>query len=261
MLILVFNAYLVSSLLNWLSVEETSQPIPRVVSFEKIKNFVKPKFMSVSTVIKSPRFRKFFKRTLKYLFYALLFLSIIKMLKKFLLLYNLFQKEQTKLLEDAGEKLIDLLITASGRLADRMIKFLKDHNLESGLTRSQWMEFFREMLMGSTEAYETFEVLLLEIIKEAFKSHDFQIEALKSYKKCLLETPQENFFPQLHDKRFLYSLRKIKKTYWEFSYLQLEMYLEFLLALYARSNFTNTQVLMAIKCIQRELEKRINTPR
>jgi len=255
MFVFILKGYMITFLLELVANQKSVEK--PVIRFDKMKRFMEPKLLSTEKVLKSPRFRKFFRGTLKLIFLSLLSFFLFSLLKKLFLLYNAFQEEQAKLLEEAGRKLIELVLKAAERLTDKMLTFLRDHNLENHLSREEWVDFFKEMLLGSTIAFQT---LLREILAQAFKSPEFRVKSVEKFRKCILETPHSQVFPQLQDKRFWYALKKINKRYWKFSYFELEKYLKMLLEIYANSKFTNTQILFTIECIKRELEKRVNTP-
>ncbi len=261
MLAIVGSTYVITLFLQILKSGKRYK-IP-LIEVGEIKKLVEPKFIAFNTTIKSPRFRKFFKRSLKLIFFSLIFIyigyTIINLLKKLFIIYQLYNSQQLNQLEGTGRKLVDLLTKLAENLADEMIAFLRYHNIVNHLTREHWIQFFKEILLGETEAFSTFRTLLEEILKKAFKNENYKLQSINEYSRCILEVAPDKPLPSLFDKRFLHSMKKIDQRYWNFSYLNLKKYLNILKEVYADSNLKNNQVRLMIQCLKQELQKRVST--
>jgi hypothetical protein len=84
---------------------------------------------------------------LKVVFFSLTSLYVARRTVKFdLILYKLYQEKQLIQLDSLSELLKDLLVQLANSLADERMEFLKINNLRDRLTRSQWVDFFTEMI-------------------------------------------------------------------------------------------------------------------
>jgi len=145
MILILFNSYLLTTFLQLLSNLDTQNP--QQVHFEQIQTFVLPKVNRVKVMAKSPLFRKHFNKTLKVVFFSLTSLYVARRTVKFdLILYKLYKEKQLIQLDSLSELLKDLLVQLANSLADEMMEFLKINNLRDRLTRSQWVDFFIEMI-------------------------------------------------------------------------------------------------------------------
>ncbi len=250
MILLLFNSYLVTIILQSLSLQKSSSIIP----FEKIE-----------VVFKNPVFQKHFHKGLSIIFLSLISFYIAfelnQLLYKLFMAYVAFNENRNRQLEDLGDLFQDVIRAQSEKLADEIIVFLKFNNLRDRLTRTQWIEFFREILLGSSEAFRTFQELIIEMLKFAMKAAPTREAAINNYKKCLIDSSDSKsiMFPRLENDRFLRYLKKINKKYWSFSFYELQLHLETLLDLYRKSEFQSKQIRQAIECLRNELSKRVST--
>ncbi len=231
MILILFNSYLLITFLQLLSNLDTKNP--HQVHFEQIQTFVLPKVNRVKVMAKSPLFRKHFNKTLKVVFFSLTSLYVARRTVKFdLILYKLYKEKQLIQLDSLSELLKDLLVQLANSLADEMMEFLKINNLRDRLTRSQWVDFFIEMILDSGQAIQSFQSLLLEMGQYAIKGKNLRLESLNTYTKCLMEIPTAKKLPPLENARFLRGLEKLDTKYWAYSYYELEEHLKVLLEMY-----------------------------
>jgi len=250
MILFLFNSYLVTIILQGLCLQKT----PSIIPFEKIE-----------VVFKNPVFQKHFHKGLSIVFLSLISFYIAvelnQLLYKLFMAYVAFNENRNRQLEDLGDLFQDVIRAQAEKLADEIIVFLKFNNLRDRLTRTQWIEFFKEILLGSSEAFRTFQELIIEMLKFAMKAAPTREAAINNYKKCLVDSSDSKslMFPRLENDRFLRYLKKINKKYWSFSFYELQLHLETLLDLYRKSEFQSKQIRQAIECLRKELSKRVST--
>jgi len=260
MLPFVLTTYLVSILLEFIDKATRQKSIA-----DQITVFMKPKIFALQETAKNIHFRKHFVGALKLVFISLLSFYLAYHLQKFiyqmLLSYIRFCTEQQAQLETLGEKFHELILAQAEKLAEEMIRFLRFHNLRDRLNREQWIEFFKEILLNSSEALQTFQDLLSGMIGYAIKADSMRIEAIKTYGDCLLESFPEKTppFPRMQNDRFIRALKKINQKYWSWSYYDLQEHLKTLIDLYKSSEYKSKQIRQAIECLRRELKRRAST--
>ena len=260
MLPVLFTSYLVSILLEFID-KATKQK-----SFaDQITVFLKPKIFAMQETAKNIRLQKHFIGALKLVFISLLSFYLAYHLQKFiyqmLLSYIKFCTQQRDQLETLGEKFHELILAQAEKLAEEMIRFLRFHNLRDRLNREQWVEFFKEILLDSGEALQTFKELLSGMVGYAIKADSMRIEAIKTYGDCLLESLPEKSpsFPRMENDKFLRALKKINQKYWSWTYYDLQEHLKTLIDLYKSSEYKSKQIRQAIECLRRELKRRAST--
>jgi hypothetical protein len=176
----------------------SQQKSPSIIPFEKME-----------VVFKNPVFQKHFNKGLSIIFLSLISFYIAcelnQLLYKLFMAYVTFNENRNRQLEDLGDLFQDVIRAQSEKLADEIIVFLKFNNLRDRLTRTQWIEFCKEILLGSSEAFRTFQELIIEMLKFAMKAAPARETAIKSYKKCLVDSSDSKslMFPRLENDRFL----------------------------------------------------------
>lgn len=260
MLPLLLTTYLTSIFLEFIAKRDQN-----ILAADPIKTFVKPKIFALQEMAKKISLQKHFIRALKLVFLSLLSFYLGYHLQKFiyqmLLSYIRFCTEQRDQLEKLGEKFHELIIAQAEKMAEEMRLFLRFHNLRDRLNREQWIDFFKEILLNSGEALQTFRELLSGMSGYAIKADSMRIEAIRTYGDCLLESLPEKSppFPRMENDRFLRGLKKINQKYWSWSFYDLQEHLKTLIDLYKSSEFKSKQIRQAIECLRRELRRRAST--
>jgi hypothetical protein len=113
------------------------------------------------------------------------------------------------------------------------------------------------MLLDSGEGLEDFRQLFMEMIKFSFHDEKIRFDALERYKQCFLQPGERMLFSKLEHQRFFDSVERLDRRYWDFSYYQLEEFLQFLLNLYSRSNEKSVEIAKTILCVEAELNRRV----